>query len=166
VSLLVAYHEAGHALVALDFKRRVDSVSLVPGGGRMRQEPLAPDATGEEIERALVVIFAGAEAERYAPPKSWERNGGDPWLTDGELAMLARPETDEARSDDEKRPSDEDVIAHYTERIGSEAIERAREFAREYVERLHVVGRLKRLADELLFRGHLTGDDVERLMAR
>jgi hypothetical protein len=152
-----AYHEAGHALVARDLGRRVDSISVGVGGGFLRQEPLAPNGTDEEIERALVIIFAGAEAEKHAPDVPWQGNGGDPWLTDGELAILA------AR--DENPPSDEAAIEHYTERIGAEAVERARELAAELVERMHAIGRLERLADELLFRGHLTGDDVERLLA-
>jgi hypothetical protein len=48
--------------------------------------------------------------------------------------------------------------------LGPEAVERAHEFAAELVERKHVIGRLEQLADELLLRGHLTGDDLERLL--
>jgi hypothetical protein len=159
--LRIAYHEAGHALVARSLGRRVDSVSLAPDrGGAMRGEPLGPDATDEELERALVVVFAGSEAERYAPSgPDPARNGDDPWFSDGEMAAMALNEKSE-----EKRPSDEDVIAHYTARIGAEAVERARELAAELVDRLAALGRLELLADELLWRSHLTGGDVERLL--
>jgi len=61
-------------------------------------------------------------------------------------------------------PSDDEVIRHYTERLGEEAIERAREWAVELVAREATIGRLELLADELLWRSHLTGDDVERLL--
>jgi ATP-dependent Zn protease len=159
VSVRLAYHEAGHALVARSLGRRVESVSLSLKGGLVRQEPLESGATDEEIERALVVVFAGCEAEQYAPfgpdPK---RNGDDPYFTDGELAAMALGD----ESGDV--PSDEDVVAHYTERIGEEATERARSLAAELVERKHAIGQLKLLADELLWRNHMTGEDVERLL--
>lgn len=63
----IAYHEAGHALIARSLGRALESVSLSFAGGLVRQEPLAENATDDEIERALVVVFAGPEAERYAP---------------------------------------------------------------------------------------------------
>ena len=154
-----AWHEAGHALVARALGRRVESVSIGMRGGSMRQEPLPPDASDEEIESALVVVLAGAEAERLAPAgPAPERNGDDPWLSDGELAAIA------AEDSSGDRVSDEDVIARFAERIGEEAIERARELAAELVLRYAALGRLEQLADEILFRSHLTGDDLDRLL--
>lgn len=154
-----AYHEAAHALVALSLGRRIESVSLGPGGGMLRGEPLAPDATDEEIELGLTVVFAGSEAERYAPSgPDPQRNGDDPYFTSGELAAMA------LKDESGDVPSDEDVIRHYTERLGEEAIERARSLAAELVEREAAIGRLELLADELLWRNHLTGDDIERLL--
>ena len=60
-------------------------------------------------------------------------------------------------------PSD-DVIEHFTKRLGPEEVDDARAFAAEIVEREYRVGRLEQLADELLWRTSLTGDDVERLL--
>jgi hypothetical protein len=121
----------------------------------VRQEPLPPDATDDEIKQGLVVVFAGQEAERYAPR---ERNDDDPWLTPQELAMLdAEPVVLDA-------PTDEAVVEHFTERLGAEEIEDARDFAAEIMERHWRVGRLGQLADELLWRTSLTGEDVERLL--
>ena len=57
------------------------------------------------------------------------------------------------------------MLAHYTERIGPEAVEKARTLAAELVERAHVVGYLEKVADELLWRTTLTGDDLEALLA-
>ena len=122
----------------------------------MRQEPLAPGATDEEVKLGLVVVFAGPEAERYAP--SQERDEDDPWLTPQELVML------DAEPIVLGGPSDEAVIDHYEKRLGPEEVEDARAFAAEIVERLHRVGRLEQLADELLWRTSLTGEDVERLL--
>lgn len=125
----------------------------------LRGESLAPEATDEELERGLVVVFAGQEAERYAPSgPDPNRNGDDPYFTEGELAYLA------LKDESGEVPSDVDVITHYTERLGEEAVERARSLAAELVERMHVLGKLERLADELLWRNHLTGEDVERLL--
>jgi hypothetical protein len=156
VSLRLAYHEAGHALVALFLGRSVESVSIGPGGGVVRQEPLPAEATDEEIKRGLVVVFAGQEAERYAPPQ--ERDDDDPWLTPQEMVMLdAEPVVLDA-------PSDEAVIEHFTKRLGPEEVDDARAFAAEIVERQWRVGRLEQLADELLWRTSLAGEDIERLL--
>jgi hypothetical protein len=104
-----------------------------------------------------VVVFAGPEAERYAPSPP-ERDDDDPWLTPQEMVMLdAEPVVVDA-------PSDEGVIEHYTKRLGAEEAEDARAFAAEIVERHWHVGRLEQLADELLWRTCLTGEDIERLL--
>ena len=156
MSLRLAFHEAGHALAANFLGRRVESVQIGPGGGVVRQEPLQAEATDEEIKRGLVVVFAGVEAERYAPPQ--ERDEDNPWLTPQEMATLdAEPVVSDA-------PSDEDVIDHFTKRLGPEEVEDARAFAAEIVERQYRVGRLEQLADELLWRPSLTGEDIERLL--
>jgi membrane-associated protease RseP (regulator of RpoE activity) len=128
VSARLAFHEAGHALAAQFLGRRVESVSIGPGGGQMRQEPLPAEATDDEIKLGLVVVFAGPEAERYAP--SQERNEDDPWLTPQELVML------DAEPIVSGGPSDEAVIDHYAERLGPEEVEDARAFAAEIVERM------------------------------
>lgn len=157
--LLTAYHEAAHVLAARFLGRSVESVSLAFASGVVQQEPLKPDATDEEIKHGLVVVLAGSAAERYAPAgPAPEQNGGDPWFTESELAAM------DAVDGQAERPSDEDVIEHYRARIGDEAIEDARDFAAEIVERMYRSGRLESLADEILFRGHLTGDDIERLL--
>jgi hypothetical protein len=157
MSVRLAWHEAGHALIARSLGRRVESVSIGPGGGAVREEPLAPNGTDEEIESSLAVVFAGLEAERYAPSGP-ERNGDSPWFTPEEVAML---EAEPVLADG---PSDDAVVEHYESRLGAEAVERARELSRELVMREHVIGRLGQLAGELLWRHELTGPDLERLL--
>jgi hypothetical protein len=157
LGLRVAYHEAGHALAAHFLGRRVESVSIGPGGGgALRQEPLAAEATDEEIKQGLVVVFAGPEAERYAPAE--ERDDDEPWLTPQEMAVL------DAEPVALGEPTDEDVIDHFTKRLGAEEVDDARAFAAEIVERQYRAGRLEQLADELLWRTSLAGDDIERLL--
>ena len=164
MSIRLAYHEAGHALVALSFGARVKSVSFGPDGGFVRREPLTPGETPEEIERDLVIAFAGPEAERYAP-QTWDQWNHGPWLTDGEeRALQATPGTGDSPLSWEL-PSDKDVIEEYTKQLGDEFVERAREFAVELVDRAYRTGRLEKLADELFIRGDLTGEEIERLLA-
>lgn len=156
-SVRTAYHEAGHVLAAVFLGRSVESVAIGPGGGAVRQEPLSAEATDEEIKHGLVVVFAGAEAERYAPPQE-RRADDDPWFTPQEEALLdAEPVVLDA-------PSDEAVIDHFTKRLGPEEVEDARAFAAEIVERQFLVGRLEQLADELLWRTSLSGEDIQRLL--
>ena len=101
--------------------------------------------------------IAADEAERYAPPDV-ERDHDDPWLTPQEMVMLdAEPVVSDA-------PSDEDVIDHFTKRLGPKEVEDARAFAAEIVERHYRAGCLEQLADELLWRTSLAGEDIERLL--
>lgn len=158
----VAYHEAAHALIALAFGRKVDTVSASFVGGSVLEEQFAPNGSEEEIRRSLVVTFAGEEGERYAPadtggaPAEW--NGG---LSVGQLEALASVQ----RNRENALPSDEEVVAHYSERIGAEAVEECRRLAVELVARKAAIGTLQRLADELMWRGTIDGDDLERLLA-
>ena len=166
MSIRLAYHEAGHALVARDFGARVKSVLFFPGGGAVVREPFEPGETPEELERDLVIAFAGREAERHAPQiSSWD----DPWFTAGELALLPLPESatrtaDETLKPPEDAPSDDDVIARETERLGPEAAASAREFAAELVDRFYRSGKLERLAREIFVCGRLSADDLDRLL--
>jgi len=159
VSLRACYHEVGHALVTRALGRRVELIAACPDGGVTRQAPLAADASPEEIERGLVAAFAGEIAEGYAPPApsalevaDW--NGGEA-LVAGLLAL---------RDVEPERPSDEDAIEHYRQKIGDEAVERARMLSVELVGRLHDLGRLEAVADRLYLVGVLTGDDLETLL--
>jgi ATP-dependent Zn protease len=159
-TLVAAYHEAAHALVARALRQPVESVTVSPiGTGVLHTSPLPPDASDEEIARRLTIVLAGKEGERHAPRLTAEQNGADRWFTVAELEALV------AEDDLQELPSDEDVLAHYSERIGAEAVEKARTLAAELVERAYVVGYLEKVADELLWRTTLTGDDLERLLA-
>ena len=162
----VAYHEAGHLLVANDLGFQIKSAGFVSGTGFVRREGLAPDAPDEERERELVVILAGGEAERYAPERP-DRYDRDPWLTDGEMALLSprgEQEESDGPTDVERLPSDEQRIAGYRERLGDDAVTRASEFAAELVMRMHAVGRLERAANEIWRLGSLTPADLEWLL--
>lgn len=159
----VAYHEAGHALVAIQVGRPVESVGLLRGGGATRGFPLAQDASPEEIVRALTVVLAGSAAEAHAPAlagpsiRAVPSADTDPWLSPaGELAAELAEDEDPAQA----RPSDDDLVAHWQDRIGPEAVERARALASELVEREAALGRLHLLALELLRRRHLSGAEV------
>jgi hypothetical protein len=62
--------------------RSAPTAALCAGKG------FAPEATDEEIKRGLVV-FAGAEAERYAPSRM-ERDPDDVWLQSPRWSRSAR----------------------------------------------------------------------------
>lgn len=156
-----AYHEAGHVLVSHAFGWKVDRVSLALNGGIVRhsEPPITEDSNDEDLERGLVVLFAGREAEAYAPAGSnhASTNGGD--LSVDALVSLIEPDT---AIDD--GPTDDQVVEHYAGRLGPDRVAAARELAAELVERWATVGRLEALADELLWRGELSGADVEVLL--
>ena len=158
-----AWHESAHAVVAVRLGRHVESVSLDPatGAGVTKAEPLPPDASPGEIERALVVALAGREGERWVPelPSRASENGrDDPYFSGLELtAMVAVEESAE-------RPTDEAAIEHYRQKIGDEAIERARALSAELVERAAVVGQLEAVADALLLNAHLDARDLEAIL--
>jgi len=154
----LAFHESGHVLTALRFGRKVDRVSISAVGGSVKEEAFAPDATTEQIREGLVVTFAGREAERFAPEQvpAASSNGG---MSPMELEALATIERDLASA-----PSDEQILLHYEERVGAETVEEARALAREFVARSHATGALERIADELLWRQVLTGDEVVAIL--
>jgi ATP-dependent Zn protease len=64
------YHEAGHALAAIALGYRIRTVSVDPfghGAGLVElDEAFGADPAPAELEHALVIAFAGREAERYA----------------------------------------------------------------------------------------------------
>jgi hypothetical protein len=160
----LAYHEAGHALVARSLGRRVDSVSVTLGVAATRGAALARDASADEVEAALTVVFAGRCAERHAPaalyvPREW---ADDPYFTVGE--MTAQDVAD--KEGDRERPSDDDVVAHLSARLDAAAADRARALAEELVWREAEVGRLEALATELMRRNHLSGADVEAILEK
>jgi hypothetical protein len=158
-----AYHEAGHVLVSHAYGWKVDRVSLAVNGGIVRhsEPPITEDSTDEDLERGLVVLFAGREAEAYAPAGSnhASTNGGD--LSVDALVSLIEPD-----SEIDDGPSDEQVVEHYAGRLEPERVAAARELAAELVSRWATLGRLEKLADDLLWRGELTGADIEVLLAR
>ena len=158
-----AYHEIGHALTARRYDWEVDRVSLAANGGIVRHSdsPIGADPSDEDLERGLVVRFARREAEAYAPAGSnhAEMNGGSE-LSAGELVSLLR-----ADPDIDDGPSDDDVIEQYAERPAPERVAAARELAAEFVMRDDTVGHLQKLVDELLWRGELSGADIEVLLA-
>jgi hypothetical protein len=158
-----AFHESAHALLSRDFRRPLELVAISPDGGVTKASaPFAGDGSDEELERAVVLVLAGEIGATYAPaaPLNVEAashagtNGGpDPYA--GLLATAGLPDG----------PSDHDVVERAREILGDEAIERARALAVELVERKATTGILQRLADELLWRGALTGDELERILA-
>ena len=159
----MAYHEAGHVLVARQMGRRVESVSVSLNGGTTRGDPLPPDASPAEIEQSLVVVFAGRFAERHAPPELFVPTAwSDPYFTPGE----AEAEHLAATNGEAERPTDDDVVAHYADRVGAEAVERAQALAEELVWRADGLGDLERLANELMRRNHLGGAEVEQLLEK
>ena len=156
-----AFHEAGHVLVSHAYGWKVDRVSLAANGGILRHSkpPITEDSSDEEVERGLVVLFAGREAEAYAPAGSnhASTNGGD--LSVDALVSLVEPD-----SEIDDGPSDDQVVEHYAGRLGPERVAAARELAAELVSRWATVGLLEALADGLLWRGELSGADVEVLL--
>jgi hypothetical protein len=77
----VAYHEAGHAVVALALGRPVQSVSIQPDRvhlGTCEFQKGAFRPTADWIEREILISLAGLAAEaRYTGDYAWDGAGRD-----------------------------------------------------------------------------------------
>ncbi len=71
-----AYHEAGHAVIALAFGRSIQRVSILPGRewlGRCEFQKGRARPTEDWLEREILIALAGLAAEaRYTGQYVWE----------------------------------------------------------------------------------------------
>lgn len=171
MSLATAYHEAGHAIVALQLGRPIDAVSAIGGAGRLTLDSaFSDDPSPAELEDALTIAAAGELAAEYseaAPLPSPEEYSSvsstqdDAWpYSVDELCALdhvgwgAAP----AMSDDQK-------AAHWTDGAGGpEVRERARKKAIDLIAVAAADGTLDLLAGHLSRRCFLTAGDVARIL--
>jgi len=158
-----AWHESGHAAVCRFLGIPIELLAIGPDGGVTKTaEPSGGDRSEEAVEKALVVALGGVLAEAYVPSLQtlgaarFERNGGDhdPYAGFLETALAASAE----------HPTDEDIVQTLRERLGEEAYRRCHDLAAEIVDRAEAVGRLGALADELIWRGELSGGDLEAIL--
>lgn len=79
--LTTAYHEAGHAVVALALGRSVQRVSILPGRGwlgRCEFQKGRVRPSEDWLEREILISLAGAAAEaRYSGAYTWEGAAAD-----------------------------------------------------------------------------------------
>ncbi|MDF1738394.1 MAG: hypothetical protein P1U86_04480 [Verrucomicrobiales bacterium] len=64
--ILTAYHEAGHAVIAIVVGRPVNKVSIVPGGNRLgtcKMSKGRKKASQDALEAELLILLAGLAAE-------------------------------------------------------------------------------------------------------
>lgn len=65
-SILTAYHEAGHAVIAIIVGRTVNKVSIVPGGKRLgvcKMNKGRTKVSQDALEAELLILLAGMAAE-------------------------------------------------------------------------------------------------------
>ncbi len=65
-SIRTAYHEAGHAVIAIMVGRTVNKVSIVPGGKRLgvcKMNKGRTKASQDALEADLLILLAGMAAE-------------------------------------------------------------------------------------------------------
>lgn len=104
---LLAYHEAGHAVVAWALKRPVHSISIIPDKrhvGRLPQNEASADeraTTQAEREHDVMVLLAGVEAE------SLLTQDHDWWGADDDRQMAERLIADLVRDGLVIEPADE-----------------------------------------------------------
>ncbi len=63
---LTAYHEAGHAVIAIVVGRSVNKVSIIPGGNRLgacKMSKGRKKASQDVLEAELLILLAGLAAE-------------------------------------------------------------------------------------------------------
>lgn len=64
--ILTAYHEAGHAVIAIVVGRSVNKVSIIPGGKRLgacKMDKGRKKASQDALEADLLILLAGMAAE-------------------------------------------------------------------------------------------------------
>ena len=64
--ILTAYHEAGHAVIAIVVGRAVNKVSIIPGGNRLgacKMSKGRKKASQDALEADLLILLAGLAAE-------------------------------------------------------------------------------------------------------
>ena len=158
-----AYHESGHALVARALGRPLEMISVSIEGGLTRtSEPAAAARTDEELERTATIILAGEVAQSYAPRVPLDAPSS---AQNGHMELDAFTAGLIATAEGADGPLDSDVLEQIRQKIGDQAVARARALAVELVERKAARGVLERVADRLLLVGVLTSGDVEALLA-
>ncbi|MBM3271179.1 MAG: ATP-dependent zinc metalloprotease FtsH [Candidatus Sericytochromatia bacterium] len=179
---IVAYHEAGHALVAhyLPGADPLHKVTIIPHGMALGATQLLPDADRHNLPRGylldrLAVMVGGRVAEELAFGDVTTGAENDlremaqvaramvtRWrMTDEPGLMAISPEGDEAYGPYGRQYSDQTaaLIDREVRRLGEEAISRARAVLTRH--RL----KLDRLADTLLEQEVVLRPDIERIAA-
>lgn len=166
----IAIHEAGHVVaIAGSNGKSVIEISLHDGGGEVWfDKPLAGDATVEQVEVFLVQILAGRVAEEIAFGATSIGAGNGEFSDLGRATTIARDL--ELRYgmgvvgpvQIEPYPGDLVLIRGLLEAV-SARLRRAEARAKEILQACW--GAVEAIAAALEKRGHLSGSDVETLMA-
>ena len=91
-SILTAYHEAGHAVIAIMVGRTVNKVSIVPGGKRLgvcKMNKGRTKASQDALEADLLILLAGMAAEGRKSGR-YNMQGASQDIRDAEKLALMR----------------------------------------------------------------------------
>ncbi len=87
-----AYHEAGHAVIAIVVGRNVNKVSIIPGGNRLgvcKMSKGRKKASQDVLEAELLILLAGMAAEGRKSGR-YNMQGASQDLRDAEKLALMR----------------------------------------------------------------------------
>ncbi|MEX0715606.1 MAG: M50 family metallopeptidase [Planctomycetaceae bacterium] len=117
-AIATAFHEAGHAVMALLLGRPVHRVSVAPNHLRLGQCEFTKGAfrpTQDEVERAMLILLAGLAAEaRRTGSYAWEAAEHDLY----EVRSLSRGRTADERKADRLERRMLDKTEHLFDRPG------------------------------------------------
>jgi hypothetical protein len=146
--LALAYHESGHALVALCAGLTVDEINVTDrDGGKCFYERGSPAGdTVQRVEwaaREMRILYAAREAERWISPHEMFRRGRD---DRGDLEQLVTAVT----------------ILTGDENYAQELADVAQREAARLIDRMFPL--VKKLAKAVSSRGRLTGDEIWEIL--
>ena len=170
---LTAYHEAGHAVIAWDYNIHTLGVSIVKGRHTLGESRLLshfgrlPHLQVHQLERELDVNLAGAAAEEKLTGEkmSGTRWGGNDYLIAVKIADQWVEQTGQTLDDIYLIDTSIDVYGITGCLFSSAFLDEFGGHVRKMLTRPYIWGCIEVVAQELLKKAELSGEEVSDLIA-
>ena len=171
---LTAYHEAGHSVIAWYYNIHTLGVSIVKGRHTLGESRLLSHFRGlphlqvHQLERELDVNMAGAAAEEKLTGEkmSGTRWGGNDYLIAVKIAEQWVEQTEKTLDDIYLIDTSIDVDGITGCVFSSAFLDEFGGHVRELVTRAHIWGCIEVVAQDLLKKTELSGEEVSDLIAK